>query len=518
MKLIKITALMSVLLLLNVSAIFAQNGSGDIRLGYVYIDEEGNQSVSHSSFNYYDGPVISLENFRYRFNNGLQLKSNLRNLNIDSRNLYFGLEKTGKFGVDVNSNRYRRVYDFNGNSETKRDLTSAGIWLYPNKHLKVFADGSFNSVSGEIDDMFNAGPGINTREIDYDRSKYALGARIKYNGSMFHAEYNMISYTDNNDELKDQSRDRIKLIGFTPLPGHEWILLSGQYLKFETKYDVNEIELKSTTLKGSVLARFSKNISVNYIAFYNRAGSDDDLVETDNIAHLIYASYNQPKQYGFTVGYQKDTNDDFEEVVEANSYYFSGWLKPVQDFEVKIESGLRSEEVEEGFRLTGNEDRNRLKVYAKYKLHNQGSVKIGFESKERENEQLESEADFKRYYFESNLRGLEYFILSGGYSYSEGEYTNSLSAFEFTSKQVYLNINSKEYKSVTGSFGLTYYRNKLDLDTEGINLLFKGSYKLGKSQRAELTYKVFNFDDFLVMDQYYTENIVEFNIIKTFSF
>ena len=178
---------------------------GILKVGYVYLDEEGNQSVSQSSFNYYDGPVVSVENFRYRFKNGLQFKSNLKNLNLENRNLNFQLSKTGIFGVDVNTNRYRRVYDFNGDSETKRDLSSGGIWFYPNKHVKVFTDGSFNSVSGEINDLFDAGDGIYTRDVDYDRTKYDIGLRFKHQGKMFHAEYNTISFVDNNDELKDQS-------------------------------------------------------------------------------------------------------------------------------------------------------------------------------------------------------------------------------------------------------------------------------------------------------------------------
>jgi hypothetical protein len=48
--------------------------------------------------------------------------------------------------------------------------------------------------------------------------------------------------------------------------------------------------------------------------------------------------------------------------------------------------------------------------------------------------------------------------------------------------------------------------------------LFTGSYRFRGTQRAEITYRVFNFDDFLALDQYYTENIVEINLIKSFSF
>ncbi|UCC78921.1 MAG: hypothetical protein JSW64_11640 [Candidatus Zixiibacteriota bacterium] len=506
------------ILLLASSVSFAQGGGGDLKLGYIYIDDDGNRSVSHSSFNYYDGPSISLENFHYRFKNGFRIKSNLQNINLENKNLSFELGKTGLFGIDVNTNRYRRVYDFDGDSRTKRDLTSAGLWFNPSRYVKFFADGSFNSVSGVIRDSFDPGFNAIARELDYKSGKYGVGVRIKHSGRMFHAEYNTVTYSNEIDELKDQSRMRYRLMGHFPVPNYEWLILSGVLQKFKTELDDTEFELKSTTARGSVLARLPNNLLINYIAFFNRAGSDSDFVETDNVAHLIYAGYTQPATFGVTAGYQMDINDDFEDEIKANSYYFSSWLKPYEAFELKTEYGFRAEEVEDGFRLVGNEDRSRIRAYGTYRKAELGSFKVGFESKMRENKQLESEAEFDRYHFDLYLEDLEIFMFSGGFSYFKGDYENNDAEFEFTSQQLYVNIDSREYRGITGGFGLAYFRNELDLDDESINMTFRGSYQFWGGNRAELIYRVFNFDNFLLLDQYYTENMVEFNLIKSLSF
>lgn len=507
-----------IIFLFAVSVSFAQNGGGDLKLGYIYIDDEGNRSVSHSSFNYYDGPSISLENFHYRFKNGFRIKSNLENINLENRNLSFELSKTGLFGIDVNTNRYRRVYDFDGDSNTKRDLTSARLWFYPNRHVKFFGDGSFNSVTGVVRDSFDPGFNAISRELDYRRSKYGVGVRVKHSGRMFQAEYNAAAYSDNIDELKDQSRMRYRFMGYFPVPNFEWLILSGVLQRFKTEYDETGFELKSTTARGSVLARLQNNLLLNYIAFFNRAGSDSDFVKTDNVAHLIYASYTKPAMFGVTAGYQMDINDDFEDEIKANSYYFSVWLKPYEVFEFKTEYGFRAEEVEDGFRLVGNEDRSRIRAYGTYRKAELGSFRIGFENKLRKNEELDSEADFNRYHFDLFLENLEVFMLSGGYSYFKGNYENNDTEFDFMSQQVYINIDSREYMGLAGGFGITYFRNELDLDDESINMTFRGSYKFWSGNRVELVYRVFNFDNFLLMDQYYTENIVEFNLIKSLSF
>ena len=47
--------------------------SGDVRVGWTFTDEEGNEGVYQPNYNLYDGPVISLEDFSYRMDNGLRL-------------------------------------------------------------------------------------------------------------------------------------------------------------------------------------------------------------------------------------------------------------------------------------------------------------------------------------------------------------------------------------------------------------------------------------------------------------
>lgn len=518
MRTMKHIASSLIILLAMVSLTAAQGGSGDLKIGYNYLDEDGNRSVSHASFNYYDGASVSVENFDYRFKNGLRFRTDLQNINLDNRNLSLGLEKTGTFGLDVNTNRYRRIYDFNGDSRTKRDLTAGNIWFNPSRYLRVYALGSFNSVSGSVSELYDPSMPTMSNDIDYDRSKYGVGIRLKYQGRMFQAEYNTTSHEDNKDDSKDQTRKRFKLFGHFPVPNFEWLTLSGALGTFETKYDQTGFKLQATIAKGSVMAELVKNLYVNYISYFTRAGSDNDLVKTDNLAHLVYVSYFPPKKFGLTAGYQYDVNDDYEDEVKASSYYLSGQLRPTDHIELDAVYGMRAEDVDEGSRLVGDEDRTRFKIQAKCRRPEKSSMKIGVEGRNRKNSDLGSEADFTRYFLQVSRNDLHYFGFSGGYSYSKGEYDNRGTEFDYESHQVNLDVTTREYMNFVGTFGIVYFRNKLDLDTESTNLLFSGLYNFDKSLRAEVTYRVFNFDDFLVLDQYYTENIVEINLIKSFSF
>jgi len=506
-----------IFLFLMTVSVFAQNGSGDLKFGYVYLDEDGNKSVNQSSFNRYDGLNVSLDKFRYRLGNGIQFRADLKNISLKNRNLSFSVLKSGLFGADFRTSQFRRIYDFEGDKYTHRNLTSGGLWFYPQRFIKMYASGSFNNITGTTEDLFNTTLIDLPDEIDYKQQKYTIGTQFNYQGRMIQAEYNTISYTDKNIESKDQTRQNIKLNAALIIPKFEWLQLFGGYQQFKTEYRDTEFGLKSTTARGGAGVSLPYNFAVKYDIFFNRAGSDSDFVETDNIAQAVYLSYLKPRLIGITVGYQNDVNDDYEDSFKSNSYYFAGLLYPSSQSEIRGEFGIRAEEVDQGSRLVGNEDRSKYKISGKYKLSGNSSFGIKYEARKRKNEQIGSETDFNRIAVESNLGSAKFGWLTAGYSYAVGNYKNDEQEFEFADHQVHLDMNSAEFKKLVGGFGLTYYRSQRDLDIESVGLRFIGGYKLAGDYRIEAIYNVYNFDDLLAINQYYTENIVEFNIIKKFS-
>ncbi len=510
--------IIGVLLLLFLSSLaFSKNGSGDFKIGYIYLDEVGNRSINQSSFNYYDGLNVSLEKFRYRLKNGIQFRADLKNISLNNRNLSFNLLKSGLFGADFKTSQFRRIYDFEGDKSTRRNLTASGLWFYPQRYVKLYASGTYNNISGNTIDMFSASSVSLPIELDYKQQKYTVGSQFNYQGRMFQAEYSTISYKDKNDESKDQTRRNVRLIAALAVPRFEWLQLSGGFQQFKTEYCDTKFGLKSTTVQGGGSASLPHNFSVKYNIFFNRAGSDSDFVETDNVSQTVYLSYSKPKLFSVTAGYQNDIRDDFEDSFKANSYYFSGLLYPNSKSELRSEVGIRAEDVDQGSRLIGNEDRNKYKISGKYKIHGNNSIGIKYEARERKNEQISSQADFSRIAVETYINSAKYAQLMIGYSYTVGDYKNSEQEFKFADHQVNLDINSAEYKKFTGGFGLTYYRSQRDLDIESVGLRFKGGYKLMRDYRIEAFYNVYNFDDLLAFNQYYTENMVEFNIIKKLS-
>ncbi len=506
------------ILLIATSPVSASSGGLDVKVGYSYIDHDGNESVDQASYNYYEGIGVSMENAKMSFDNGILVRSNLRNINLDNRNLYFNISKPGLFGAKVRSNKYRRIYDFDGNIETKRDLTSADIWFHPFRQLKLFGGGDFNYVSGETGELFSSSFGSLARHVDYERQKYSMGGLYKYQGRMIRGEYGTSKFKDKIDETKDQTRDLVRVIAMTPAPEFDWLILSGTYQHFKTEYDDTGFELKSDTYKGSLWADISNQFAANYIIYFNRAGSDSDFVESDNLSHSIYLKYKHSTRLGALAGYQNSINDDYEDAVKTNAYFLECWGSPTDKLSLRAKYGFRADEIDEGQRLLGDEDRNRFKVSAKYRAAEKSSLKLSFESRKRKNEQLESENDYMRFNFAGTHNLTDLGLVSIGYSFSDGKYTNRTQIFEYDSHQLHAGLNSHPYENFTLGAMAIYYRYRKDLDTEGSDLRFTGAYDFMGGNRIELVYNVFNFDDFLFRDQYYTANIVEINIIKSFNY
>jgi len=96
---------------------FAAGGSGTVKAGYVLTDEDGHRGVNQETFNTYEGFAISVENFKYLFDNGINLNANLRKVTLNNRNLYAAIGKPGLFKA---IEKHQSVRRFQPNRQTRR--------------------------------------------------------------------------------------------------------------------------------------------------------------------------------------------------------------------------------------------------------------------------------------------------------------------------------------------------------------------------------------------------------------
>jgi hypothetical protein len=512
------TLLVGALLSMSMMATATASGNGDIKLGYIVIDETGNMSVNRATFNDYEGASLSLENFRYDFKNGMLLRANLRNMTLNNRNLTADIGKAGLFSLKLSHNQFRRIYDFHGGNTTRRHNEGASLSFRPVKYVELFGGGSNMGRTGSTIDLFSPSPRGDKVNVDYKQLFYNGGARITYRGMMVVGEYRGNQFRDNRNVNRDQDRMEGRVSATVPIPRYEWIVLQGGFRHFETKYKTTDFMISSNRGWGAASVAMSPEFVFKYYVMLDRTSSDSDYTAYDNLVQAFYVGYTNQRYGGVTVGYQYDVNDQYWERTNAKSIYSSGWLRPVPQAELRAEYGTRAEDVKESVRLVGDEDINRYRFSGKYRFTDVGNIALKYEGKVRKNDDIDSKVTLNRATIDCGVSLKKYATLTAGYSYGKGDYENATQQFKFTDHLLYGDATLQEYHGLTLSAGATYYRSKRDLDVESFNVRCSAALCFYDDLRFEAVYNVHNFDDFLVRDEYYTANIVEINLIKGLSF
>ncbi len=490
---------------------------GVVKVGFVYVDDEGNRGVNQSTYNLYEGAALSLEKFNYRFDDGTRVFGNFRNITLNNRNLVLGVAKSGLYGLSVRSDQYRRTYNFQGSRFTRRHQTNGQAWVQPHQNLKLFGGYGQTGKKGQLVDLLEPAGNTALTPVDYTQKYFDVGARFKYERGVAELEYRGSDYSDNDYETNNRSSKRFRVTVVTPLPKHENFLINGGFQRFESEIPSQSDTLVANTVWGALKFSYGDGYSLRYSFIFDRSRRTGDLSATDNISHAVYCGKLWRRQGGFTVGYRFKINDDVRDEVATNGYFFSGWVNVVPEVILKAGFGSEKKEVQEGHTLTGEENFTRYWASAEYKVA-PGFVRIKLANKKTENDDIGSSAEFTRAATDLSLFSEAYGQLQTSYAYLDGDFENNGGGFRFQEHVVTGDLLSMPYHNLQAGFGGTYMRSKRDLDVESFLVRLTGVYSFGDDYRFEAVYSAFNFDDLASLSptysQYYTANVVEVTLAK----
>jgi hypothetical protein len=499
--------------------IAAERPSGVLKAGYVYTDETGNEGVYQPSYNLYDGLALSLEDFKYKLENGTRLFGDFKNVTLENRNLVFGAAKTGLFNARVSHNQYRRIYSFDESRSTDRKNSSGNFWAQAHKNVRVFGGYGQIDKSGHTIDLTEPTGFAGVNQVDYSQKYYHAGTRLNYQKSYLELSYRGSDFKDNLNSTNDRKSVQFRATASTPVPRLEDFYVHGGFQHFEVEVENINDTLTANTGWGGVRYFNKEGYHAKYSFIWDRARRATELAATDNITNAVYVGKEWRGQGGLTVGYIYCINDDIFDELKSNGYSFSGWLKPHDRLTLRAGYGAELTDVEAGSTLTGDKDYTRYNASAAYKFK-YGTWRAKFENKQTENEDIGSAADFTRLGTDISINVEDYGEITGAYDYLNGDYENAEGKFEFTNHVLWWDFVSRRYKEVQLGAGGTYVRSREDLDIENFSLRFSGNYKFLKFYRVEVVYSAYNYDDFndpsVPYSRYYTANIVEMSLSREF--
>ena len=92
------------------------------------------------------------------------------------------------------------------------------------------------------------------------------------------------------------------------------------------------------------------------------------------------------------------------------------------------------------------------------------------------------------------------------------EYNNYYGDFKTETHAVTGRVDFDYVKNLLLRAGVTYLDVNKDLDIEKSILSFEGMYTVADDYHLEIKYNVYNYDDFVILDRYYTANVVWVNV------
>ena len=252
-------------------------------------------------------------------------------------------------------------------------------------------------------------------------------------------------------------------------------------LRVKYNFDAQRIDNKSTDLKTD---RFQNNVDVT--ALYRRGDVSAGYGYEINDNDITLTSYNS---------WRAGTNFRYNDLVTAH-FQYAGRVKKDQE-ELTLLKDI------EASRFRGDLEVKPLKGLA---------VGAGIQARERDFPDIHVNAKGLVLSGHARYSYAGWGGLTGTYSYSDDKYKDLNGRFDAICNSVTGRVDLERIKDLRLSSGLTFLNVAGDLDIEKSILFFEGVYTVKEDIRLEAKYNVYNYDDFVLLDRYYTANVVWFNV------
>jgi hypothetical protein len=465
----------------------AQEGlrlSGQAKLGYVFIDDDGRMSTTQEIFNVHSGLTLQNLNLRGFFTKNSSFELNLSNINQDNRSLFFSLMKPGLFSLTSRFNQSRFVFDEEGDVKSERTFSSISGYFQPAKFLKLRTDLSHQSKEGDRRTYYDS-LGIGGGEYDQLFWSAGFGGQLKFGKRFLDFEYRLRALDDKRNNLRDREGSRIRTSLNSPLPQN--IFLSLHYLHDENKLKESGLELKSDLFKSSLIYHPARQINLSTKFMFQRTENQSTEITSDVLKGSGEISYRFYEGYRLNLGYEHEKRKDdaegdaAEAKITVNSYLVGGYAQFIPELSLRARYVFQDRRDEDAVSLTGSYEDEKILVELKSKPVKRLNLRLRYEDKRRDNPDISSSVCDRGFVSSVSMAVKEWLGCHLNYSLLD----------------VDVNIGGD-----------------LDIRKEGVSFGF--DYALMKHCLLQGKYDVYDYDDYLYVSDYYTSNVYTISLVRKF--
>jgi hypothetical protein len=498
------------------TALSAGAVNGIIKVGYVFLDETaGDLSVIQESYNIHEN--FSITQFKLYGNPTPKsyFTLNLSDINNDNRKAAFDLKIPGQFKFRATFDQHRQVFEASKNIVSRRKDAHFSLDVTPLKTVGLSASFNVQDRSGE---RTSYPPSVESHlgdRYDYLLTRGRIEGRGQFKRRHFAVAFDFSGFADDNLDVADRKGRIISARLFSPCLLTDKIThsLRGAY----GTQEMTDLNLQYTlgNFQYTGEARPDKRFKLRYAFYAGRVDNEATDNLTENIRNSFDGEYRH--RYGSVFGgYSYETNDDDRTLTTYNVYRVGGSLNYNGKISARVRYTNRTKDDEE--KRTLLQESETQSFLGSVSIQPVEGLTVGgrYLNRNRDLHDIDVEIDGKTFNIFTGYSFRDWGSVRADYTYAKNKYDDRTGSFKTLNHTITSRVQIDYIENLALSAGLAYIDIGKDLDIEKSTLFFEAHYTHSDQYHLELKYDVYNFDDFVLVDRYYTANVLWVNIGYSF--
>jgi len=512
MRMTRITTIgLTLIVTLAASAPSAGTLDGTVKLGGIIMNQTGDRSAVQETYNIHDGFSLAQVSLNGTFDPRHYFALNLRDINQDARQGDFVYRVPGTFKLTAGFDQHRQIFSPEGRVNSARKDWKAGAQFTPMPWLGLsggfsvltrdgdrlpFPSGTRSRLGSRYDNALKSG------DLTADVHQGRRGAAISYRAS---------SFTDEFDWAAERTGRVVSARLYTPCVFYDkWThLVRAAYGNRKLSNANLEYTLANFQYTGLVQPVEAFRLRYNFDA--NRIDDQSTQLMTDRFQNDFDATWLY--KYGqVSGGYGYETNDDDRTLTSYHNWRVGTAFRHGKVVNARVDYASRVRKDQEELTLLKDVEASQVRAKLQVQPRNGLVLGGGYSKRERELPDLGVTVDgdaanaFGRYDYK------DWGALSADYSFSADDYVDLAGSFHTESQFATGRAEFERIQGLRLAGGVTYMDIGGDLDIEKSIVFLEGTYTLANDYSIELKYNAFNYDDYILLDRYYTANVLRINV------
>jgi len=518
MRMTTITTLLATVM--TFAAIPSEAGTWDatLKAGGIVLDEEGDLSTVQETYNIHDGFALSEIKLSGAPNPDNYLSLDLRNINLDGRQADFLYRRPGMLRVTASLDEHRQVFDPQRAVSSNRRDWNFGARVTPVKWLRLagfyrmmtrdgdrlsYPTGTTTPFPGGTESVLGTG-------YDYTLNSGGVSAEVRKDRRGFAVDFRGSDFSDDLNPDADRTGTVLSVRAFSPCLLYDKLthLVRAAYGK--SNLPTKDVDYTLTKFQYTGVVRPLSRFEFKYNFDAQRVDDEATGIKTDRFQNVVDATYFHANGSVFA-GYGYENNDD-DNVLTSYHSWRAGSTFRNDTYTAKVDYAGRIKQDDEKLTLLQDVEASRLRAQVDIKPATGLDLGAAFNDRSRDFPGIDVTSEGQTISSTAGYSYPKWGRVSGTYTYTKDQYEDRAGTYDVNSHTVTARVDFERIPDLRLSSGVTYLKAGKDLDIEKSILFFEGFYTMQDDLHFEIKYNVYNYDDFILLDRYYTANVVWFNV------